>query len=108
MACLGETPCPQCSKRCHMMAGVNVPGGDTRETYLVCWTCGLRNQVPSNDWLPIRSPKSQAVQWIKRSPHHWRTLIKGEILDYWPTKKKFRFEGQMRHGNPEKFVRELQ
>lgn len=51
---LDATPCPRCAKRCHLMAGRNVPGGESHETYLVCWRDGIAQALrPGSTWQKI-------------------------------------------------------
>lgn len=42
--------------------------------------------------------KLPAVQWTKHTEFHWQTRVHGDILDYWPTKNKWRFRGETIHG----------
>lgn len=37
--------------------------------------------------------------WTKRTPWHWQRRLDGELLDYWPTKQKWRWDEQTYHGN---------
>lgn len=39
------------------------------------------------------------VGWIKHTAFHWQARVHGEILDYWPTKVKWRFRGETRSGH---------
>lgn len=40
-----RNPCPVCGNPCHLMAGVNVRGGDFELRYLVCWRDGSQAAV---------------------------------------------------------------
>ena len=50
-----DTPCPRCGAICQLMAGVNVPGGQQDEAYLVCWKDLLKKRVaPGSEWQRIK------------------------------------------------------
>lgn len=36
--------------------------------------------------------------WTKHTAHHWSRSVNGERLDYWPSRKKFMFRGQVMRG----------
>lgn len=36
--------------------------------------------------------------WTKHTQWHWSRMIDGERLDYWPSRKKFMFRGQVMRG----------
>lgn len=108
MTPIADTACPKCGNRCHYMAGVNVPSGDPHEAYLVCWTDRMAKVVSVQSQWSKLGKKSDSIQWIKRSKTHWQTLVKGRILDYWPTKKKWCYANETRIGDVEKFVRGMQ
>lgn len=42
----------------------------------------------------MSKPKPPKIKWIKHTVWHWQTRIHGDLLDYWPTKKKWRFRGE--------------
>lgn len=37
-------------------------------------------------------------QWTKHTPHHWSRTVNGERLDYWPSRKKFQWRGNVMRG----------
>lgn len=58
---INETPCPKCSKRLHLMAGVNVIEHFKRHTFLVCWKCKLIASVkPDRKWITIKEARKLA------------------------------------------------
>ena len=36
--------------------------------------------------------------WTKHTPYHWSRMIDGDRLDYWPSRKKWQYRGQVRRG----------
>lgn len=53
-----ETPCPQCSKRLHIMAGINVLPQFPQSLFLVCWKCKLiAHTRDDRKWMPIKEAK---------------------------------------------------
>lgn len=48
--------------------------------------------------LKFPSEIAKAADWVIHTDYHWTTIIEGEKIDYWPTKAKFRFEGQTKVG----------
>lgn len=87
------------------MAGVNVPGRDPKGLYLVCWHCDMvRDRDPGSPWLMLSDRAKRGSLWNKISSTHWQTELHGEILDYWPTKRKWRFAGQTQVGDVAKFI----
>jgi hypothetical protein len=99
-----RNPCPICKAIPSYMAGINVPGGHAKDTYLVCWTDGMSKRVGGDgEWQKFNA-KRQRPEWIKYSIVHWQTTVDGDILDYWPTKSKWRFRGKTQVGNVEKFI----
>jgi hypothetical protein len=51
--------------------------------------------------------KNKKPQWIKHTEHHWQTEVDGDILDYWPSKRKWRFRGVTQTGTVERFIRKI-
>jgi hypothetical protein len=43
---------------------------------------------------------------MKHTPYHWQTKVLGETLDYWPTKRKWRYRGETLTGDVKKFIRQ--
>lgn len=48
-----------------------------------------------------------AIDWHKFTKWHWRTTIDGKSLDYWPSKLKWRFDGELHTGDVEAFIAAL-
>jgi hypothetical protein len=44
--------------------------------------------------------------WTKHTQWHWSRMIKGDRLDYWPSRKKFQFRGVVRRGSVQRLLRE--
>jgi len=42
--------------------------------------------------------------WTKHTEYHWSRTVNGERLDYWPSRKKFQFKGQVRRGDVMKLI----
>ena len=58
---LSETCCPRCTRRIHLMAGVNVIESLKRHTFLVCWKCRLiASTKPERNWITIKQAKKLA------------------------------------------------
>lgn len=36
--------------------------------------------------------------WTKHTQWHWSRMIDGKRLDYWPSRKKFQYEGKVMRG----------
>ena len=47
-------------------------------------------------------------QWVKHTEHHWSRSLSGERLDYWPSRKKFMYQGRVMRGNVHKFIDKTQ
>jgi len=55
---LGDTICPSCGKRCHLMAGINVLPQFKQHKFLVCWKCRtVKHTHPASKWTPIKDAK---------------------------------------------------
>lgn len=105
--------CPKCESNTALLAGAVVyPNDKARGSYAyhVCWACGIA-QCTSRPWEPIAAKRekteTRSVNWVSHTIYHRQTTVDGEVLDYWPTKKKFRFRGVTHKGDPEKFIRDL-
>lgn len=53
---------------------------------------------------------SQAVEhddggWTKHTEDHWSRTVGGKRLDYWPSRKKWQYEGNIRRGDVWAFIR---
>lgn len=46
--------------------------------------------------------------WIKRTPYHWQRLVAGKLLDYWPSRSKFQYDGKVQRGDVAKFIKEIE
>lgn len=53
---------------------------------------------------PLKAIPS-ADGWTKFTGFHWRRQHNGQDLDYWPTRKKFMFDGQVMRGDVDDFIR---
>lgn len=40
--------------------------------------------------------------WVKHTPYHWSREHNGKRLDFWPSRKKYQYEGVVRRGNVHK------
>lgn len=56
--------CPVCGNLCHLMAGVNVRGGDIELRYLVCWRDG--SQAAVRDPIRWRIPEKHQRKMKER------------------------------------------
>lgn len=53
---------------------------------------------------------SQAVEqddggWTKHTQYHWSRTVGGKRLDYWPSRKKWQYEGKVQRGAVQAFIR---
>ncbi len=49
------------------------------------------------------------TMWRKCSPYHWQTSVGGRLLDYWPSRRKWQYDGTVYRGSwgeLEKFMAE--
>lgn len=94
-------PCPTCGREPSHGAGrVLYPADGAQHGYAfdVCWDHNLaRRRGSTGTWGPIKQARQQP-QWIRHSPYHWQLQVNGELLDYWPTKRKMRWRGATRTG----------
>lgn len=44
--------------------------------------------------------------WTKHTEYHWSRTVAGHRLDYWPSRKKWQYQGQVRRGDVQKFIRQ--
>lgn len=42
--------------------------------------------------------------WTKHTEYHWSRYIGDKRLDYWPSRKKFQYDGQVIRGDVYKFI----
>lgn len=45
--------------------------------------------------------------WTIHTEYHWSRPLKGKRLDYWPSKRKFSYDGIIRVGNVDALIRKL-
>lgn len=45
-------------------------------------------------------------RWVKHTQHHWSRTVAGKRLDYWPSRKKYQFEGRVMRGDVMAFIRD--
>lgn len=43
--------------------------------------------------------------WLKHTDYHWSRNVQGKRLDYWPSRKKFGFDGRIMRGDVYDFIR---
>lgn len=48
--------------------------------------------------------KADPEGWTVHTPYHWQMLLLGDILDYWPSRNKWRWRGKTHHGNVREFI----
>ena len=42
--------------------------------------------------------------WTKHTKYHWSRLLNGKRLDYWPSRKKWQYNGKVQRGNVQAFM----
>lgn len=42
--------------------------------------------------------------WTKHTAYHWSRTLAGNRLDYWPSRKKWRYQGRVMRGNVQAFI----
>lgn len=42
--------------------------------------------------------------WTIHTDYHWSRMLNGHRLDYWPSRRKYRFKGKTRRGDVMKLV----
>lgn len=63
----GDTPCPKCGNRCHLMAGINLRSDLKDMRVLVCWPCKMARKVMFNSsWESIAQKQLSGVVNGKR------------------------------------------
>ena len=43
-------------------------------------------------------------KWVKHTEYHWSRTVAGHRLDYWPSRKKWQYRGEVRRGDILKFI----
>jgi hypothetical protein len=110
-----STSCPQCKGLAPLIVGLAAfphEMGTHKDSWFVCWDCRVRAKC----WRPWRELEwnsfDKAVlskdtpSWKKSTQWHWQTVVDGDLLDYWPSKKKFRWRGETIKGDVDEFIRE--
>lgn len=107
--------CPNCNAKVDEgVAGINAFPLDKSKhntAWHVCWVCEIARPAEPQ-WISLKTKaekpsKKQSVNWMKHTPYHWQTYIEGERLDYWPTKRKWMFRGDVQTGDVAKFMKGL-
>ena len=52
-----------------------------------------------------KAKKDDDGGWTKHTEYHWSRTVKGERLDYWPSRKKYQYKGKVKRGDVMKIVR---
>jgi hypothetical protein len=42
--------------------------------------------------------------WVKHTEFHWSRQLAGKRLDYWPSRKKWQYEGRVQRGDVQRFI----
>lgn len=42
--------------------------------------------------------------WTIRTEYHWQRMVAGHLMDYWPSRNKWRWKGKTRHGGVKAFI----
>ena len=42
--------------------------------------------------------RSADDKWTRHTEHHWSRMVNGKKLDYWPSRKKWQYEGRVSRG----------
>lgn len=51
--------------------------------------------------------KEWKIEWRRHTGYHWSVMVHGQQLDYWPSRKKFRYMGVTRRGDVEKYHKHI-
>lgn len=43
--------------------------------------------------------------WTKHTEFHWSRMVYGKRLDYWPSRKKFQYNGKVMRSDVQAFIR---
>ena len=43
--------------------------------------------------------------WVKHTEFHWSRTVAGKRLDYWPSRKKWQYEGRVQRGDVQRFIK---
>lgn len=44
--------------------------------------------------------------WTKHTEYHWSRIVNGKRMDYWPSRKKFQWDGKVRRVDVMKIIKE--
>ena len=47
-------------------------------------------------------------KWEKHTEFHWSRMVKGHKLDYWPSRKKWQYKGNVNRGDVMAYIRRLE
>jgi hypothetical protein len=102
--------CPKCGKTADRVIGALVER-PVAEAFLVCWRCRtIKRHHPGAEWEGLNAKRKKdltTIVWTKHTPYHWQTTVKGQLLDYWPTRKKWAYQGRVQTGDVEAFIKGL-
>ena len=43
--------------------------------------------------------------WVKHTEFHWSRTVAGKRLDYWPSRKKWQYDGRVQRGDVQRFIK---
>lgn len=46
--------------------------------------------------------------WCQHTPWHWQRTIDGKLLDYWPSTRKYQYNGRVYYGDAMDLVRKIE
>lgn len=46
--------------------------------------------------------------WTHHTDYHWSRKVAGKTLDYWPSRKKFMYDGKVKRGDVMRFIAAIQ
>lgn len=46
--------------------------------------------------------------WTKHTEFHWSRQVEGKRLDYWPSRKKYQYDGRVMRGDVMAFIRKTE
>lgn len=47
-------------------------------------------------------------RWTKHTEYHWACMLRGKILDYWPSRKKFMYDRRVMRGDVYAFIKKIE
>lgn len=60
----------------------------------------LRNKAKRHANLASADP----TDWHQHTPYHWSRDLKGHRLDYWPSTRKWQYQGRVLQGDINAFI----